>query len=53
VEEKLPERFIEGVVATGVRRTTTIEKGAIGNDLPITIVSEEWTSPESAGARDD
>jgi hypothetical protein len=46
VEEKLPERFIEGVVATGVRRTTTIEKGAIGNDLPITIVSEEWTAPD-------
>jgi hypothetical protein len=46
VEEKLPDRFIEGVVATGVRRTTTIEKGAIGNDLPITIVSEEWTSPD-------
>jgi len=46
VEDKLPDRFIEGVVATGVRRTTTIEKGAIGNDLPITIVSEEWTSPD-------
>jgi hypothetical protein len=46
LEEKLPDRFIEGVVATGVRRTTTIEKGAIGNDLPITIVSEEWTSPD-------
>jgi hypothetical protein len=46
VEEKLPDRFIEGVTATGVRRTTTIEKGAIGNELPITIVSEEWTSPD-------
>ena len=46
VEEKLPDRSIEGVLATGVRRTTTIAKGAIGNELPIKIVSEEWTSPE-------
>jgi hypothetical protein len=45
-EEKLPDRNIEGVLATGVRRTTTIAKGAIGNELPIKIVSEEWTSPE-------
>ncbi len=46
VEEKLPDRSIEGVLATGMRRTTTIAKGAIGNELPIKIVSEEWTSPE-------
>jgi hypothetical protein len=46
VEEKLPDRSIEGVLATGVRRTTTIAKGAIGNEQPIKIVSEEWTSPE-------
>jgi RNA polymerase sigma factor (sigma-70 family) len=26
--------------------TTTIEKGAIGNEQPIKIVSEEWRSPE-------
>ena len=46
VEEKLPDRSIEGVLATGIRRTTTIAKGAIGNEQPIKIVSEEWTSPE-------
>ena len=46
LEEKLPDRNIEGVLATGVRRTTTIAKGAIGNEQPIKIVSEEWTSPE-------
>lgn len=46
VEEKLADRFIEGVVASGIRRTTTIEKGAIGNEQPITIVSEEWRSPD-------
>jgi hypothetical protein len=45
-EEKLSDRVIEGVFASGVRRTTTIKKGAIGNEQPITIVSEEWTSPE-------
>jgi hypothetical protein len=44
--EQLPERIIEGVRAQGVRRTTTIAAGAIGNELPIEIVSEEWTSPD-------
>ena len=46
VEEKLQDRVIEGVLASGVRRITTIAKGAIGNEQPIKIVSEEWTSPE-------
>jgi hypothetical protein len=45
-EETLPGRTIEGVWAEGVRRTTTIAAGAIGNERPITIVSEEWTSPD-------
>jgi hypothetical protein len=44
--EKLAARDIEGVRAEGVRRTTTIPAGEIGNDLPIEIVSEEWFSPE-------
>lgn len=44
VEEGVPNRTIEGVIAAGVRRTTSIPKGAIGNDQPIKIVSEEWTS---------
>jgi len=44
--QTLPERTIEGVRAQGVRRTTTIAAGAIGNELPIEIVSEEWTSPD-------
>jgi hypothetical protein len=46
VIERLPARDIEGVRADGVRRTTTIPAGEIGNDLPIEIVSEEWFSPE-------
>jgi len=46
IEEKLPDRFIEGVAATGIRRTSTIEKGEIGNEQPIRIVSEEWRSSD-------
>jgi hypothetical protein len=45
-EERLQDRLIEGVLASGVRRTTTIPSGAIGNEQPIKIVSEEWTSPD-------
>jgi hypothetical protein len=45
-DEQLASRTIEGVLAQGHRTTTTIPAGAIGNDLPIVITSEEWTSPE-------
>ena len=45
-EEHLASRSIEGVVASGIRRTTTIPQGAIGNEQPIKIVSEEWTSAD-------
>jgi hypothetical protein len=45
-DEELEPQTLEGVRATGRRRTTTIAAGAIGNELPITIVSEEWTSPD-------
>jgi hypothetical protein len=45
-EERLADRQIEGVLATGLRRTTTIAAGAIGNERAIAVVSEEWTSPE-------
>jgi hypothetical protein len=46
VAENLPDRLIEGLLASGIRRTTTIARGAIGNDRPIRIVSEEWRSRE-------
>ena len=46
VEERLSDRVIEGVVASGRRVTRTIPSGAIGNEQPIKIVSEEWRSPE-------
>ena len=45
VEETLPVQMMEGVSAQGVRRTTTIAAGAIGNERPIVVTSEEWTSP--------
>jgi hypothetical protein len=44
--ENLDARMIEGVRAEGHRTTTIIPVNAIGNDLPITITSEEWTSPD-------
>jgi hypothetical protein len=46
VRDALAARTIEGVRAEGTRATTTIPADAIGNDLPIVITSEEWTSPE-------
>jgi hypothetical protein len=44
--EPLGEQTIEGVKATGTRTTTVIAAGAIGNEQPITVVSEQWFSPE-------
>ena len=44
--ENLGTQVIEGVQATGVRTTQTIAVGKIGNDRPISIVTEVWTSPE-------
>ena len=37
---------MEGVDVEGTRSTFTIAAGEIGNDQPITIVSERWYSPE-------
>jgi hypothetical protein len=44
--EDLGQRTVEGVVASGTRTTTVIPAGAIGNEHPIRVVSEEWFSPE-------
>jgi hypothetical protein len=44
--ESLGTRQIEGVTATGVRTTTTIPAGQIGNLLPIDLVTERWFSEE-------
>jgi hypothetical protein len=45
-KESLGTQMIEGVQAEGTRTTITIPAGAIGNDLPIQVVSERWYSPE-------
>ena len=44
--EHLGRQLVEGVEAEGTRSTTTIPIGQIGNELPLTIVSERWFSPE-------
>jgi hypothetical protein len=44
--EDLGSQTMEGVQVTGVRTTRTIPVGEIGNDRPISIVTEVWTSPD-------
>ena len=44
--ENLGTQIMEGVQGTGVRTTQTIPTGKIGNDRPIAITTEVWTSPE-------
>jgi hypothetical protein len=42
----LPAREIEGLRVNGERTTWTIPAGQLGNEKPIEIVREVWTSPE-------
>jgi hypothetical protein len=42
----LPGESIDGLRADGKRTVWTIEAGKIGNEKPITIVNEVWSSPE-------
>jgi hypothetical protein len=44
--EDLGSQTMEGVQVKGVRTTHTIPAGEIGNDRPISIVTEVWTSPD-------
>jgi len=44
--EDLGSQTMEGVLVKGTRTTHTIPAGQIGNEAPLTIVSEVWTSPE-------
>ena len=46
VEEKLSPKTIEGLRVEGIRRTMTIQPGAIGNERAIVVTSDQWTSPE-------
>jgi hypothetical protein len=42
----LGTRQVEGVTANGERTTWTIEAGRVGNEKPIVITRDVWTSPE-------
>jgi hypothetical protein len=44
--ERLGTQTIEGVLAEGTRMTTTYPVGFLGNDRPVTTVTETWTSRE-------
>ena len=44
--ESLGTQVIQGVVCEGRRNTMVWPVGSQGNDRPITVVSEVWTSPE-------
>ena len=45
-QESLGTKTIEGLNAEGTRVTVTFPAGSIGNDGPITTVTETWMSPE-------
>ncbi|HEU4626473.1 MAG TPA: hypothetical protein VFS52_17005 [Steroidobacteraceae bacterium] len=40
------ERIMEGLKVTGTRMEFTIDAGAVGNELPIVVSSEQWFSPD-------
>jgi len=44
--EKLGGKLVGNVYAEGVRITTTIPIGMVGNDQPLVTTTETWTSPD-------
>jgi hypothetical protein len=46
VTETLPSQSFDGIRGEGTRTTMTIPAGAMGNALPIEVVTERWHSPE-------
>lgn len=44
--EDLGKQSLAGLLVSGKRTTTVIPIGKIGNDRPITLVHEEWYSPD-------
>lgn len=44
--EPLGQKMIDGALAEGSRTTTVIPAGAIGNERAITVVAEQWFSPD-------
>jgi hypothetical protein len=45
VKEDLGTKNVEGVDCSGTRQTITIPAGALGNEKPISIVTETWFAP--------
>ncbi|HMD71801.1 MAG TPA: hypothetical protein VKF41_10685 [Bryobacteraceae bacterium] len=45
-EESLGRQTVEGVPADGTRTTTVIPAGQVGNEQPVSIVTERWYSPD-------
>jgi hypothetical protein len=45
-EESLGQKMIDGVLADGKRVTTLLPAGSIGNQQPITVLSEQWFAPD-------
>ena len=45
-EESLGQKLIDGVLADGKRVTTVMPAGSIGNQQPITVLSEQWFAPD-------
>jgi hypothetical protein len=46
VADPLGTKNIQGVTCIGKRQTITIPAGQVGNERPIAIVTETWTSPD-------
>lgn len=44
--EKLGTMYIEGILAEGVKVTRTTPAGVVGNDQPMVMTSETWSSPD-------
>jgi len=42
----LEHKTLDGVAVEGRKTTRTIPAGKVGNEQPLTVVSEEWRSPE-------
>jgi hypothetical protein len=45
-EESLGQKLFDGVLADGKRVTTVLPAGSIGNQQPITVLSEQWFAPD-------
>ncbi len=45
-KDDLGTQTMDGISAQGTRYTRTIPAGQIGNDKPITVISESWYSPD-------